>query len=344
MNPIKPLFFTLAMALALLPGLAAAQLIPAIPPTPTAPPADLRGSLSFSLENDVLNGTDRYYTNGVQLSWYSPSAELPQPLGWLNRQLDVVLGPGQLRWGAALGHSIFTPQDTERRNPDPRDRPYAGLLYGTVSLARDAGTSFTLFELQAGLIGPSALGRQVQNEFHNLISTTSSNGWDYQLRDEFVFGAVLSRTWRLPLLQFAGLQAEALPTATAALGTLQTTAAVGGILRIGQGLDADFGPARIRPALSGSAFFQPRSREFGWYVFAGVEGRAVARDILLDGNTYRQSRSVDARPFVGDAMYGLAVMYAGVRLTYTQVLRTEEFYGQRGGLQRFASLSATFRF
>ena len=87
-----------------------------------------------------------------------------------------------------------------------------------------------------------------------------------------------------------------------------------------------------------------RSREFGWYVFAGVEGRGVARDILLDGNSYRQSRSVDSRPFVGDAMYGLAVMYAGVRLSYTQVARTEEFYGQRGGVQRFASLNTTFRF
>lgn len=342
MNPIKPLVLMLILALA--PGLAKGQIIPVIPPTPTPPPADLRGSLSLSVENDVLNGTDRYYTNGVQLSWYSPSADLPQPLAWLDRQMDFLLGPGQLRWGAALGHSIFTPQDTERRNPDPRDRPYAGLLYGTVSLARDNGTSFTLFELQAGLIGPSALGRQVQNNFHDLISDNRSNGWRFQLRDEFVLGAVLSRTWRLPLLQFAGLEVEALPTATAALGTLQTTAAIGGILRIGQGLDADFGPARIRPALSGSAFFQPRSREFGWYVFAGVEGRAVARDILLDGNTYRQSRSVDARPFVGDALYGLAVMYAGVRLSYTQVLRTEEFYGQRGGVQRFASLSATFRF
>ena len=109
-------------------------------------------------------------------------------------------------------------------------------------------------------------------------------------------------------------------------------------------MDADFGPPRIRPALSGSAFFQPRSREFGWYVFGGVEARGVARDILLDGNTYRQSRSVDHRPFVGNAMYGLAVMYAGVRLSYTQVLRTEEFYGQRGGVQRFASLNTTFRF
>jgi len=342
MNPIRPLLVMLSLALA--PGLAKGQIVPVIPPTPTPPPADLRGSLSLSVENDVLNGTDRYYTNGLQLSWYSPSADLPQPLAWLDRQMDSILGPGQLRWGAALGHSIFTPQDTERRNPDPNDRPYAGLLYGTVSLARDNGTSFTLFELQAGLIGPSALGRQVQNNFHDLISDNRSNGWRYQLRDEFVFGAVLSRTWRVPLLQFAGLEVEALPSATASLGTLQTLGSVGGMIRIGQGLDADFGPARIRPALSGSAFFQPRTRDFGWYAFAGVEGRAIARDILLDGNTYRQSRSVDHRPFVGDAMYGLAVMYAGVRLSYTQVLRTEEFYGQRGGVQRFASLNTTFRF
>jgi len=37
-------------------------------------------------------------------------------------------------------------------------------------------------------------------------------------------------------------------------------------------------------------------------------------------------------------------MWRGVRITYSQVWRTEEFYGQRGGFQQFGSLSASFRF
>lgn len=339
-----PSRFAAIAAMALMPVVAEAQLVPTIPSAPTPPPPDLRATLSLLIENDVFTGTDRYYSNGLQLAWTSASADLPSPLAWLNRQLDPVLGPGQLRWGAAIGQSIYTPEDTERRNPDPRDRPYAGFLYGTISLARDAGTSFTLFELQAGLVGPSALGEQVQNNFHDLIGDNRSRGWDYQLKDEFVFGAVLSRTWRVPLVQFLGLETELLPSATLAAGTITSLAGAGAVLRIGQGLEADYGPARIRPALAGSSFFQPRSSDFGWYVFGGVEGRAIANDIFLDGNTWRESRRVDHRPFVGDLSVGVAVMWGGVRFAYTQVWRSEEFYGQGGGAQQFGSVSVTFRF
>jgi hypothetical protein len=116
------------------------------------------------------------------------------------------------------------------------------------------------------------------------------------------------------------------------------------MVRVGRMLGADFGPPRIRPALAGTHFFQPTDDGLGWYVFAGAEGRAVARDVTLDGNTWRDSRNVDRRPLVADLQAGLAVMWLGVRITYTQTWRTEEFYGQRGGMQNFGSLSATFRF
>lgn len=65
------------------------------------------------------------------------------------------------------------------------------------------------------------------------------------------------------------------------------------MLRLGQRLPLDYGPPRIQPSLPGSGFFVPPQDRFGWYLFAGVEGRAVARNIFLDGNTFRDSRSVD---------------------------------------------------
>jgi lipid A 3-O-deacylase len=107
-------------------------------PPPPPPPPDPRGTLSLSVENDSLGGSDRYYTNGLQLAWRSASAALPAPLAGLDRRLDWLLGPGALRWGLALGHSIYTPADTARRNPDPDDRPYAGHLHGAASRPKGA--------------------------------------------------------------------------------------------------------------------------------------------------------------------------------------------------------------
>jgi len=322
--------------------------------TPTAPPApDPSGTLSLSIENDVFTGSDRYYTSGEQLMYSSPSADLPSPLAWLDRRLDFLQGPGAVRWGASLSHSIYTPADTDIFTPDPRDRPYAGLLLGSASVTRTTADTLSVLEVQAGVVGPSALGRQVQNGFHQMIGDDPANGWDHQLHDEPVLDLVLDRKWRRELSGFLGLDSDVLPEVTVAVGNLATYAAAGATFRIGRGLDADFGPPRIRPAVAGSAFFQPKGDDFGWYVFAGAEGRGVARDLLLEGNTWRDSPGVTERPFVADMQIGFAVIWRGVRVAYTQVFRTEEFYGQgnRGagigggnGLQQFGSLSVSARF
>jgi hypothetical protein len=78
-------------------------------------------------------------------------------------------------------------------------------------------------------------------------------------------------------------------------------------------------------------------------LFAGAEGRAVVRNIFLDGNSFRNSRSVDKRPFVGDLQFGGVLLWNNVRLSYTQVLRTREFETQ-GKKDNFGSLAVSVQF
>ena len=85
-------------------------------------------------------------------------------------------------------------------------------------------------------------------------------------------------------------------------------------------------------------------RPFAWYLFAGVDGRAVGRDLTLEGNSWQSSRSVKKVPFVGEAQGGLAILAYGVRLTYTHRLTSQEFRGQRGGLHQTGSLALSVRF
>lgn len=355
---IAPLARTLALGAALWAGCpsAAAQTADARTSPGAAPPAgavtvravvpppDPAGTLTFTAENDLFGGsTDRYYSNGVLLSWRSPSADLPAPFAWLDDRLGWLFGPGDLRWGVSLGQNLYTPEDKYSYVPDPRDRPYAAHLYAAFSLGRSTGATQTLFEIQAGLVGPSALGEEVQNNYHRLIGVRRLNGWDYQLKDEPTLNLLVERRWRVPLGRLAGLDAEVIPSAVATAGNVAIYAGGGALLRVGQGLDADWGPTRIRPALAGSAFFQPR-QEFGWYAFAGLNARLIGRDLFLDGNTFRShGPSVDRRPVVAEATAGAAVFWRGARLAYTQVVRSEEFYGQRG-TQTFGSISASFRF
>lgn len=319
-------------------------------PADRAPPMDWRGTLSLAVENDFFarSNSDRNYTSGLQASWRSPNATLPRPLAWLDGRLDRWLGPGDVRWGLSIGQTIFTPRDTRAREPDPTDRPYSANLFAAVSLSRASERTLTVLEFQGGVVGPSAFGRQVQNGFHRVIGVDRSYGWQRQLRDEPVFNLVAERKWRVPMGSVAGVEFEAMPSLTLSLGNGNIYGAVGGILRMGRGLQVDYGPARIRPALSGSAYFQPEANrtgsEWGWYLFAGLEGRGVARDIALDGNTWRDSPRVDRRPFVADAQLGAAVFWRSYRLAYTHVIRSEEFYGQRGGVTQFGSLNLAVRF
>jgi lipid A 3-O-deacylase len=88
--------------------------------------------------------------------------------------------------------------------------------------------------------------------------------------------------------------------------------------------------------------FQPNG-DWGWYAFAGIDARVVGRDIFLDGNTWRDSRSVDKETLVSDASLGLALIMPRAWLTATYTLRSKEFTTQRDPAQS-GPISLSFRF
>ncbi|WP_372623780.1 lipid A deacylase LpxR family protein [Falsiroseomonas sp.] len=304
------------------------------------------GQFAAVFENDKPSGFDRDYTNGFLLAWSSPAYRPPEWLAPLTGPALRLVVPGdELRWGLSFGQKIYTPNDTAARNPDRSDRPYAAWLFGALTLISSNERQLSSVELQLGMVGPSALGEQVQNNWHDLIGVDRTFGWDAQIEDEPGVNLVLTRqlrlNWETPI---EGLSVGIVPSASASLGNVHTYAGAGAMLRIGNALNADFGPPRVRPVSGGSVFYDPpENGGFGWYAFIGVEGRVVGRDITLDGNTWRASRSVERKWGVADASAGLALMYGAARATLTYTIRTEEFAAQRDAA-RFASLSLAWTF
>ena len=309
------------------------------------PPPDPRGAASFVLENDSLKlagkATDRWYTSGVRLGWSSAEGWLPEPLAWVDNGLAGLLGPANARWRFDLGQNFFTPDDKRRRNPDPRDRPYAGILYGTIGLDRRTWNTLDRFEAQLGVIGPASLARDTQIFVHRIIDDPRPQGWGRQLRNEPVFNLNAERIWRVPVAATDFGDVDVLPAAGAQVGTVRVAASAGARVRFGQGLERDFGAPRIRPTIADAP--APVGEGFGWYLFAGIGGYAVARDIFLDGNTWRDSRSVDRKPLVADFEAGAAVFWGNTRLSYTQVWRTKEFDNQ-GRTFSFGAVSLAVSF
>lgn len=300
---------------------------------------DERGTLSLVIENDVLAGSDRNYTNGVRVSWLSGTRESS---GFAQK----ISGPGsnaKVRHGFALGQSIFTPNnlDAERRLPD--QHPYAGWLYGEYSWLIQQRDIIDHFTLQAGIVGPSAGAEWAQNEFHSIIDSEKANGWDNQIDDEAGVGVSYDRKLRaLANFGIGGMSVDITPSFGLSLGNIYTNARVGLMVRIGNDLRNDFSPPRIRPSLSGAGFFDPRDGA-SWYFFAGAEARGVAHNIFLDGSLFRKDEvDLSSKDVVADFQAGFVVQLHNVQFSLTYVERSDEFEEQVEP-QQFAALSLSLK-
>lgn len=300
--------------------------------------------ISLTTENDFFGGgTDRNYSNGLRIERVSGADDVHPGLDWVANRLPWLdLERTELRQGFAISQVIFTPEDISAKVPDPSDRPYAGWLsLSATVVASDDDTQDTL-QVNLGVVGPSAGGKFVQNSWHEVIGADIANGWDQQLKDEPGIEIVAQRLQLidgpdLPL----GLETDFGAHLGAAIGNVRTYGSTGLTARIGWDLNSSFGPPRIRPALSGAGEFVPGTADspLGGYFFVGVDGRAIARDMFLDGNLWRDSARVeDRRDFVGDLQAGIAVHFRSVQVAFTFVHRTEEFVRQDGP-QRFGAVS-----
>jgi len=306
---------------------------------PEAARADDKSHVNILEENDsIYFNSDKHYTQGLRLSYLGPDVQPDSfwsgAFGWFGwaspHILDSAAGPSR-HYALEFGQSLFTPKNITG-SPDPRDRPYAGWLYVGASLLQETDKRMLEnLELQLGVIGPIALGEETQNSFHDLIGQNRASGWASQLQNEPGIALSYERKWRLGLLGDGANGVDVIPELGATIGNVFTYGETGGLLRIGRNLQADYGPTRIRPALSGTDYFNSdyMAGDFGYYVFAGTQGRIVGQNIFLDGNTFRTSRNVTKKPLVADLQAGFSFFTSkAFRVDFSVVRRTEEFQGQ----------------
>jgi hypothetical protein len=127
---------------------------------------------------------------------------------------------------------------------------------------------------------------------------------------------------------------------------VHTYAEATALLRLGYGLDAGYGPRVLQPGATGGAYFNPDrvDRSWGIYAFGGWQGRAVGRNVFLDGNTWQDSPSVSKYPWMHDVLAGFSVYgWRSVRADLVYIRRSEEFHGQQGGPEAYGSATVSIR-
>jgi hypothetical protein len=308
-------------------------------------PRTEKGTFGILFENDWFTNADHNYTNGIELTYTTAPQDTPDWLidtaHWL--RFFPTAGKADVRTRYALGQSIFTPLDKTLTNPSPTDRPYAGFLYGTFGLAGDSGRHLDQLQFTIGVVGPMALTGELQNWAHGVVGDPKVKGWHYQLHNEPGLIIQYERSIKLiPPQSIVGLIFDAEPHYGAAIGNIYDFANAGLMARLGFNLPSDYGPMRIDPSMPGSNFFEPNGG-FSAYIFAGVDGRAIARNLFLDGNTFEASPSVKKLNLVYDYDLGAAITFNAMRLSYTYVIRSREFSTQPK-VSKFGAVALSFRF
>ena len=240
------------------------------------------GRITIIEENDsILLDDDRYYTQGAQFTWLSPSvgpgSAFYTPFEALSGgPFAPFRGGGQWhnqRYEILLGQQVFTPADITFKHPPAEDRPYAGWLYGGLGMIQDTDhRELDHLEVTAGIIGPHSMASNAQNDWHQFIGIGEAQGWDHQLHSEPGVMASYERKWRFNQALFWGQEVEAIPELGATVGNVMTYGETGITLRFGQGLLADYGPQRMRPATSGTSYFNAdvMTSPFGYYVYVAT--------------------------------------------------------------------------
>lgn len=316
-------------------------------------------TLNVYFENDLFGETDQNYTNGVRISWVSPDTNklaseplYPDWLQDLNKQLrffnriddelehNVVLSLGQL---------MYTASSTERYDLVVDERPYAGYLYGGIAYHTRSDKQLDIVELNIGIVGPDALAHETQDFIHDLRGFEKYNGWDNQLRNELGLQLIYEHKEKIFKGNVVGtIHHDFIAHGGASLGNVATYLNFGGEYRIGWQLPDDFGTSAVRtggdnatPGRHDYRRLSPNGLFHSLHAFFSMDGRLVAQDIFLDGNTFRDSHSVDKESTVADFSLGLSFITGRWKVSFAHVFRTREFK-QQPHHHKYGSLSLSY--
>ncbi|HEY1042287.1 MAG TPA: lipid A deacylase LpxR family protein [Telluria sp.] len=295
-------------------------------------------------ENDRYYDTDRYYTNGIQLTLSDAGGDRP---GWARRACALFrCADAPLQSNAHhLGQLMYTPMNIQESHPQPFDRPWAGLLYYERSYTFEAPDQMSLTTLAwlVGVTGSASLAEQSQRVVHKLMDIPPPQGWDNQVGGSLGLMGTAEKRWALRALgaDFGnGMQVRTAAYGRVALGNVMTHAAAGIAIALGKDLPSVVGsPTGIQNKARRAAPLDVVCL-FKWLrctTFASAELRAVAYNVFLDGRLGRDDPEVDSRPLVGETAVGMRIDLPRTRTSshgpwFVQVKvtrRSKEFRSER---------------
>jgi lipid A 3-O-deacylase len=287
-------------------------------------------------DNDILNNTDRFYTNGLRFDLILPAFSSSP----LSRLLVPYWREGINYYGLSIVQNMYTPSTTKLGGILYGDRPYAAYLYiGSFKITNDLNRRVRLSsELQLGVIGSASLGEFVQKWFHNTVPTNNEPlGWQYQIQNDLLLNYLVSIEKGI----LATPHAEVNLFGSGSLGTVYTELNAGAYFRVGV-----FNPYfRTLGFCKRSVNLRQGLRNTQAWFFVRVAGSGVGYDATLQGGMFNHTSpyvipyaELARVQFKGSA--GLAFSTGGFQVFAEQFLQSPEFLN--GWWHKWMSIGFTF--
>lgn len=287
-------------------------------------------------ENDHFVQTDRGFTNGLKLTWLSAEKDLSGAKSWLDRLLFVFKPDFRHFRSYSLRQDMFTPDDLTEVELVEWDRPYAGYLEFELGAHSQSRFRAAYWGLSLGVVGPLSLAEHAQKLIHLSGRPDWPEGWSHQLKNELAVQVYSENKWKISLAERAkGLGLDIIPQWGGGLGNVYVYAHSGFQVRLGLNLPGNFGAPLLRPGGSSGPGFSEREPDRtgriydSIYLFAVCDAQFVARNIFLDGNTFRESHAVDKETLTGYLQIGMGAKVSIFHITFglaawSRLFKTQE--------------------
>ena len=131
--------------------------------------------ISLISDNDLYTSVHRdgYYTNGLFLTYRLIKNDLSNDT------------PKRI-YKFQIGQLMYTALRANIQTASLHDRPFAGYLYGSFGVSRfyNSNNIFTT-DLEIGVLGPNAKGKELQNFLHGFYNFPEPLGWKHQVHNAF---------------------------------------------------------------------------------------------------------------------------------------------------------------
>lgn len=261
-------------------------------------------------DNDIFFATDANYTQGIRLELVAPFLS-KNPLNYLFYHPKNA----KIRYGLSVEHICYTPVNYDLPSIQFGDRPFAAAIVAKsfmIATNTKRKSRFTS-SFAIGVIGPAALGEEMQAGIHKATGSKTPLGWSNQIKNDVVLNYTIGYEKQLVKYRHLfSLQANA----DGQVGTLFTNVSIG--------VTTTFGI--INAPFSSST----KIDNFNLYLYAQPLINGIGYDATLQGGLLNRKSSYTIssskiKRFTGQLNYGVVLKIKPIYLEISGTFISKEF-------------------